>query len=78
MKLSAAIESVGKRKKGPSCSVGQLLKNISLADREELQRALANPAVKHVLLVEAVRITHGVKFQNTTVARHRRGNCLCD
>jgi hypothetical protein len=78
MKLSAALESIVKRKTGPRCSVGEFLDRISEADRQEIKEALANPGIRHVLLVEALRITHGVKLQTTTLARHRRGICLCD
>ena len=60
-------------KKGPTCSVGDLLERDPIAD--ELRVALASH-VTATAIVGALRL-RGIELGEHALQRHRRGGCKC-
>jgi hypothetical protein len=67
-------------RKGPGCSVGQLLASLDPPARADLQTALDEPPEEfpHSFIVRAVAIATGKRIGGQTISRHRAGVCQCD
>lgn len=75
-KLKDLAIQFANRKKGPQCSVGQLLDTLKTEERVELNEAITSqlpgPAIS-----EAVDQMYGVVLKAHIIGRHRRGECKC-
>jgi len=65
-------------RKGPRCSIGQLLLDIDDEDRLTLIKALADPAnVSPRMLEDSVFEEYEKLIREHTWRRHRKGDCSC-
>lgn len=75
-KLKDLAIQFANRKKGPQCSVGQLLDTLKTEERVELNEAITSqlpgPAIS-----EAVDQMYGVLLKAHIIGRHRRRECKC-
>jgi len=74
MKLRDHLAAARRKRKGPLCTVCQLMTTLDDDNREALEEAFASTmtstAISDALREEQIRILP------TTIARHRRGDCL--
>lgn len=70
------IVAVNNTKKGPSCTMQMVMAALSPDDLDGLNRALANPDIRGTAIRKALA-DRGLKVSDTTLGRHRRGECLC-
>jgi len=75
-KLKDLAIDFANRKKGPQCSVGQILDTLKPADRAELTEAITS-RIPGPAICEAVFKMYGVVLKAHIVGRHRRGECKC-
>jgi hypothetical protein len=65
-------------RKGPRCTVGQLLTDLDDENRLTLVKALADPAnVSPRMLEDAVSEEYERLIRKDTWRRHRNGECAC-
>lgn len=62
--------------KGPRCSVGVTLDEMSETDAQALQSALDNPGVRHSTIADALN-AEGYRIGRDAIQRHRRDQCQC-
>jgi len=62
--------------KRQACSVSLLFDALKPKDRAVLQGVLADPTVSHAA-IESVLKRNGHAVAQSTVSRHRRGECTC-
>lgn len=75
-KLKDLAIQFSNRKKGPQCSVGQLLDTLKTEDRAELNEAIKSQ-IPGPAVAEAVEQMYGVVLKSHIIGRHRRGECKC-
>lgn len=79
-KLAAALAAVAPRRKGPACSVKQLMEQLEPSERVALESAIADgnesrPTGKALSI--AIESAYGLQIHRASIERHRRGDCLC-
>lgn len=75
MTLAATLAAhKGDTKKGPRCSLHQLLDELPSEDRKALEAALADEAFSSASIMRALR-DEGHDFGYTTISRCRKGEC---
>ena len=60
------------------CRVAEIIASLDKSDRDDLEAALANPAIQHRAIGKALS-QRGFALGNDgkTIARHRKGECAC-
>lgn len=76
MSLATKLATPPEPNKGPACSMRTLLNTLPEDESEAVQAALDNPEWTAVALARLLT-QEGHRIQDTTVRRHRRGDCLC-
>lgn len=76
MTLASKLANPQRGQKGPDCSVRMLLRTLPPSDAEAVQAALDNPDWTAAALARLLT-QEGHRVQDSTVRRHRRGDCLC-
>lgn len=61
------------RKKGPTCTVCQMLAELDEETASEIAAALDDPSLPHVVLSRALAAI-GYEIKGNTVGRHRNGH----
>lgn len=74
MTLAAALEQHKPTRKGPRCSMCDLLDRLDKRDHAALADALADSSFTHAAIARALR-AEGMHMLPETVSRHRRGEC---
>ena len=62
--------------KGPQCTIATTLANLPKDDAEALIRVLADPTIRTTAIRRGLA-ANGINLGDTTIARHRKGECLC-
>jgi hypothetical protein len=62
-------------RKGPRCSLCVFIESLSKDDAQALLSAFDDPSFPHTAISRAIAASGG-KINPSTVARHRRGECL--
>lgn len=62
-------------RKGPRCSLCVFIESLSKDDAQALAQAFDDPSFPHTAISRAIAASGG-KINPSTVARHRRGECL--
>lgn len=70
------ILAVNDTKKGPTCTMQSVIASLGADDLAGLERALSNPDIRNSAIRKALA-ARGLKVGDTTIGRHRRGECLC-
>lgn len=80
MSLSELIaREVRNSKPGSSCSVGAALTQLSKADRDAAETAMAaHPAQVPAAAIERALKAAGHRIGHGAVGRHRKGQCACE
>jgi hypothetical protein len=76
MSLRDSLANVQHVRKGPTCSMKNIIDSLSKEDADALAEALANPNVTGRAITEALR-AEGHDTRDHSVNRHRRGLCQC-
>jgi len=76
MDLAAKLAAPPEPIPGPKCTMGALLDALPDREAQAVQAALDNPAWTAVALARLLT-QEGHRMQDSTVRRHRRGDCLC-
>ena len=74
MTLAAALEQAKPTRKGPRCTMCDLVDRLDKRDRDALLAALADESFTHAAISRALR-AEGYRRSPLTVARHRKGEC---
>lgn len=74
MTLAAALEQAKPTRKGPRCTMCDLVDRLDKRDRDALLAALADESFTHAAISRALR-AEGHPIASLTVARHRKGEC---
>lgn len=74
MSLSQRIADYKPARVGGSCRTCELLRSLPDADADALRDALADPKFSNAGLAKILR-GEGYSVADTTVGRHRRGEC---
>lgn len=74
MSLAAALEQHRVTRKGPRCTMCDLLDRLDKRDRDALRAALDDACYTHAAISRALR-AEGHPIGSLTVARHRKGEC---
>ncbi len=79
-KLEAALAAIAPRRKGPACSVKQLVEQLEPSERTALESAIngtdENRPTGKALSI-AIESAYGAQIHRASIERHRRGDCLC-
>lgn len=75
MSLRSALEASTAHRKGPRCSVANLLDTLDDDDRQALLDAFASD-LQHAQITRALK-AEGHRVGDQTIARHRGGECSC-
>jgi hypothetical protein len=62
---------------GPACAIRKALEDLEPDRSRLLQQALDHPEVMHTTIAQKMRELWGIRVGNSTVGRHRRGDCSC-
>jgi hypothetical protein len=71
-----AFQNAGRRR-GASCVMGELLRDLPKADRATLNEALADPSIAG-RAISRVLVAAGHNIAPNSVSYHRRGDCKCE
>ena len=74
MTLAAALEQHKPTRKGPRCTMCDLMDILDKRDSTALAAALADETFTHAAISRALR-AEGHKVSAITVGRHRKGEC---
>lgn len=74
MTLAAALEQHKPTRKGPRCTMCDLMDTLDKRDIAALTAALADETFTHAAISRALR-AEGHKVSAITVGRHRKGEC---
>ena len=75
MSLLAEVRAETTRK-GPTCTVPIVLASLSTEDAADLVAAMSDQTIT-AAAIERVLRRRSVQLAQGTIARHRRGSCLC-
>ena len=70
------LENLNIKKRVWSCAMRTLLDSLSEADQQILRDNLVDPTISHNALAKALT-NIGINTADTTVRRHRVGECSC-
>jgi hypothetical protein len=79
-KLATALAAVAPRRKGPACSVKQLLAQLEPSERAALESAISDTSENRPTgkaLSIAIESAYDAQIHRASIERHRRGDCLC-
>jgi hypothetical protein len=58
------------------CVVGEFINKLEATDHEKVEAAMAEPSIDAMAISRWLQ-NKGLKCAHSTVARHRKGECLC-
>ncbi len=70
------IQTENRVRKGPLCTVRLILEDLTAEDVDGLNQAMADLEVKTTAIRRAL-VARGFQVGDTSIARHRKGECLC-
>ncbi len=70
------IQTENRVRKGPLCTVKLILADLPSEDVDGLNQAMADPEVKTTAIRRAL-VARGFQIGDTSIARHRKGECFC-
>ena len=76
MTLATKLVTPPDPRRGPDCSMRTILRALPEQEAQAVQAALNNPDWTAAALARLLT-QEGHRIQDTTVRRHRRGDCLC-
>jgi hypothetical protein len=63
--------------KGPPCSVGMAVEQMSVDERKDFLAAASDPYIASTIITK-VLIRRGYNVKAEAVRRHRKGECRCE